>query len=337
MFIKKIILVSTIFIFGLTYSQSVQDELRTAKELWTQGKCKQAMVHMDKVRTRLNDFPDNARSQIEKSFLEWSGILQNSSKLKHMLKEAIPPIADTTGKTIPLAKLQTVRDSLNKLLSLSNSIQCLDIQDEIQTKIIITMDSTNLVMDKYIDDIISDNEGLRTAIDSLTKLARRYKRLLPVLDSLRAIIARQSGNIRALQAQVDTILLMASQTANISGGDEFSAISSPTDQIANALLDGVENRIISLGEGKVRRKDYTDEQSDSLLGEFTAIASWLDTSLVAKNSPTRAKALRELCFNYTDLIFSHNKSNNLIRWVALILLAIIVIAAIVFALKRKKK
>ncbi len=337
MLIKRIIFIIFLLLFGLSYARSVQDELREAKKLWQKGKCKDAMALMDEVRTRLNDFPENTRSQIEKSFLEWSDVLRKSTDLEAKIINAMPHIVDTTEKTIPLEKLQAARDSLNKLLSLSKSIKCLDIRNNVQQKLIISLDSTNLAMDKYVDDIISKNKELKSAVDSLTKLARRYKRLLPVLDSLRAMIARQSSDIKSLQAQVDTILMMASQTANISGGEEFSAITSPRDMIANALLDGVENRIIAIGEGKVKRKDYTEQQGDSLIVKLTAIASWLDTSLVAKNSPQRAEALRELCFKYTDLIISHNKSSNLVRWIALILLAIIVIAAIIFALGRKKK
>ncbi|RKZ32258.1 hypothetical protein DRQ33_06200 [bacterium] len=333
---KYILLFSIILISGLCLAQGIQDKLKTAKELWEQGKCEKAIEYIMEIRFRLNDFPENVRPEIENMIVQWETFSEQQKKLVQKIENNIPSIRDDENKLIPLKKLQAVRDSFNTLYLKSDEIECVEMRKHLQLKISGLIDSVNIYVDKYVEQIIAQNEDLKIAVDSLKRLARKYKQFVPVVDSLKSLIARKSDDMEKLQKQVDSILLMVSQTANISTDEEFTSISNPVTMVANALLEGVQNKIIAIGEGRVKRKDYGQEQRDSLMGELNAIVAWLDTSTVARNSPDRANALKKLCFGYMDTLASHKKSSDAVKWIALTLLIFIVIIALIIAFKQRK-
>ena len=318
-------------------AQNLQEELTSAKLLWKQGNCRAAMKHLQNVIARINDLPEGVRPEVNKLFAEWDKTIREQENTNEKILSAIPSVRDESGKPYPLAKMQAIRDSLIKLFAITDSLSCYDLKITTKARIEILLDSANAFVDDYVDKIISENADLKKAVDSLTQLARRYKRLLPVLDSLKALVARQAGNIDALQSQIDSILMMATQTVEIVGGEEVQTLSRPVELVAKSLLDGVENRIIAIGEGKVARKNYTDEERDSLLAQLSAIAEWLDTSLVAKSSPERAGALRMLCHQYMDMLFAQEQSGKAVRWIALAILILIAVVALGLGFARGRR
>ena len=54
--------------------------------------------------------------------------------------------------------------------------------------------------------IVSENGKLSKSVDSLRVLAKKYKALLPVLDSLRSMISKNIDKVDYLQAQLDSML-----------------------------------------------------------------------------------------------------------------------------------
>jgi len=319
-----------------SWAQSAQDELRQADKLWITRHCLEAFAHLENVRKRINDFPDNVHPEIENRYIVWQDTIAAMQLLEKEIDTAVSTVLNIEKQKWAISELQSARDSLNILLHRIDEIICIDMREPLEYKISNFIEGINSHVDGYIDTLLAQNIGLKTSVDSLGELAKRYRILLPLLDSLRAIIARSSEDIEHLQAQVDSIIAMATQTTNVTGGEEFVSITTPIGMIANALLRGIENRIIAIGEGTVRPVNYMAEQKDSLLNELSEMASWLDTSLVAKNAPQKSAALRELCFEYIDMIYAPKKSMQNIKWFALAILAFVVIIAIVIAIGRWK-
>ena len=337
---KSILFITLAMISGLLFAESSQEMLNKAQLSWKSGDCGSAMAQMEKVKAKVNDFPEQMRPQIETIFSAWNDTVTKFENKSSQISMAIPSLKTAEGIALPLSELQSARKQIADLIVTSDEITCRDIRMKLQNKLFAYQDSANVVIDGYIDSLITKNTKLSAAVDSLRILARKYHQLLPIIDSLRALVAKNADRINLLQAQMDSIVAMATQSIKIiKGGPELGkTISSPTQTVSDALLGLVENKLVAIGEGKIRPRKFKEEQKDTIMLQLNEIATWLDTSMVAKSSPQRASALRELTYSYMDLLSQRPKPKPVL-WIAIIagvaIIAIIIIA-VLQAFRRKK-
>ncbi len=326
--------------FSLSYCAGGQELLYNAHKLWNSGDCTAAMAKMEKVKAKLNDFPADARKQVEATYVAWQETLASEQKKSYKIESAMPKITNSDGEPLPIGELQAAQRQLTDLLEQSNGITCLDIRLSLNRELLARQDSANMLIDNYIDLIIGENSRLSSAVDSLRKLAKRYRHLLPVLDSLRSTVAKNADNLKFLQAQLDSMVSMASQAAYISGKttEGKKQISTPTAMMSDAVMKMVENKLIAIGEGKVRPQNYTKSERDTILIELKRISAYLDTSVAAKLSPRKATLLKNLSNEYRNMMeFPQRNAKNTIVWIVLAALVIVILLAVAQSFRRRKK
>ncbi len=325
-------------IVGLLCAQSAQDMLNRAKELWSSGDCAGAMAMMEKVRARLNDFPEKLRAQVEATYIAWNDTITENQNIYSRLLNAIPPLRTQKGELLPLNELQNARDRIAELNMQADKITCHDIRMKLKNRLRACQDSTNHQIDTHIDNIVVENKALSKSVDSLRVLAKKYRQLLPVLDSLRAIIARNSENLAFLQAQLDSMVKVATEAVRVTKriGEMPTSISAPVQIVSDAALEIVESKIIVLGETKIRKGKYKDEQKDTLIMELDNIIAWLDTSMAGKLVPEKAAALRELANGYRDMLVVQPQKRDYTGVIIIGGLLVIVVISAIFVLRKKK-
>ncbi len=326
------------------WASSLQEELNTAKKLWEQGNCHGAMRHLKKVIARINDFPENVQPQINKLFMDWNDEVQKQDSLNEVILKSIPSIPslrDSANNMVEFGKIQQIRDSLSALLNAAESISCYDIKMITREKIQVKIDSLDELIDNYVDEIIEENETLKATLDSIEQLLSRRTAenlvLRAMVDSLKREIAVKSDQLDKIQAQLDTVLTMIKQTLEVVSPEESRVLSSPSMAASAMLMNSIENKIVAIGEGKIARKNYTDDEKDSLLKELSDISDWLDTSIVAQLDQERAQALQNLCHHYMDMLFAQEKSGEAIRWIALAILILIAVVSLGLMFARNRR
>ncbi len=339
-FFSLTIAVAIFLSFSISYCEGGQELLYNAHKLWNSGDCTAAMAKMEKVKAKLSDFPADARKQVEATYIAWQETLANFQKISYEIESAMPKLSNSDGEPLPIGELQSAQKQLTDLLEKSNSITCLDIRLSLNRELLAKQDSANMLIDGYIDLIIGENSRLSCAVDSLRKLAKRYRHLLPILDSLRATVAKNSDNLNFLQAQLDSMVSMASQAAAISGkiDEGKKQISTPTAMMSDAVMKMVENKLIAIGEGKVRPQNYTKSERDTIKMELKRISAYLDTSVAAKLSPKKALLLKNLSNEYRNMLeLPQQNAKNTIVWIVLAALVIVILLAVAQSFRRRKK
>ncbi len=331
-------LTTTLILIGCTatFAQSSQDELKEAQKLWQSRQCKDAYKKMENVHKRLADFPESVRPKIEEQYLAWTDSLETMQTLEKEIRNGIPEVLDNSGKPLPLAQLQESRDSLNHLLAKAERIYCRDLKMPLVTDIQMRLRAANTNLDNFVENILAENAKLSTSIDSLQKIAKKYKILLHVVDSLKSEIARNADNLDKVQKQVDLMLAMAQQTSTITTGDLGTAVKSPIETVAEALLTGVENKIFSIGEGKIRNRNLKQEQKDSIAAQLDTVVAWLDSSIVAKNAPERANSLKMLANDYLNLMNVERPFLERYKWFILGGLGALALVAVIIGILKMK-
>lgn len=322
----------------ILYAQGAQDILKNAWELWTAGDCSAAMDRLAEVRTRIDDFPVQLKPQIEATYIGWMDTIAAQEERYFEILSSAPALRDEQNTPLPIDEIQSARLLINELLTSAENIACRDIKVRLLQKLFARQDSATMMLDKYIDAIIGENVRLSTSLDSLRGLARRYHHLLPLLDSLRSIVAQNADKIEILQAQMDSMVTMASQAVSVAkySPEELPVeIVSPTQVVSNALLEMIESRLVFIGENKIRARKFAKAQKDSIMKELYEIAVWLDTSMVAKTSPQKSTSLKQLAYSYMDLLTMRPKPQPAI-WIVGIVLLLIVLIAVAQAFRRKR-
>ncbi len=329
------LLIISLEVFG---AQTSQDALFDAKRLWQSGNCQEALSKMRQVMKKAGDFPEQIGQKVRETYSAWRDTFDEQVNIYKQILDSIPPVSGINGEPLPLDQLQKVRNTIAELMSRSDEIRCKDLRAELKKILALYQDTVNLYLDNYIDILISENARLSTAVDSLRKLAKRYHHILPILDSLRTIIIQSADKIELLQSQLDSIVLMATQATSIVRHryeEAPTSISQPTKLASSAMLELVESRVIAIGEGKIRKQKFTKAQRDSLLSELNGIVIWLDTSMVARISPEKSAALKELTYKYTDILTRPSPRNSIV-WIVLGALIIVILIAVAQALRRNR-
>ncbi|MCD6418922.1 hypothetical protein J7M00_09105 [bacterium] len=338
---KNFFIITLSLVIAVLYSsasgENSQELLYKAHKLWSSGDCSAAMSNMEKVISRLNDFPADARKQVQATYIAWQDTIERMRKISFEISSSLPELYDENGEPLPLPELQNVPTKIKELLKKLDEITCTDMKLSLKRMILSKQDTANLLIDRYIDIIIGENARLSSAVDSLRRIAKRYSYLLPVLDSLRSMVAKNSQNLKFLQAQIDSMVAMASQSITLTGknAENKKEISAPTTMMSRALLRMVENRIIAIGEGKVRNQNYSESERDTILSELTHIYTWLDTSTAAKLSPERASFLKNLTTEYIGAMEVSRRKSNTFIYILLAFFIVIILLAVAQTLRRR--
>lgn len=323
-------------LFSVAFAQSAQDMLYRAWELWKSGECVKAMTQIEKVRDRISDFPEQLQPQIEATYTAWSDTVAKDEEIYFSIISSLPQILTPKGEPLPLNAIQSARETTAVLISKAEQINCNDLRTKLMHKLLSRIDSANIVLDTYVDILIGENARLSASVDSLRRLAKRYYHLLPILDSLRTIIVKNAGNVSFLQAQLDSMVTMATQAAQIaSPSSELpTAIITPVKMVSDAMLKMVENRLVIIGEARIRPGKIRGAQKDSILSELGHIATWLDTSMTAKISPQKSAAMKQLAYSYIDMLKVPQKRGPII-WLVMLGLLIVILIAIAQVFRRR--
>lgn len=329
---KKTFIIFTIFILAVPLLSQIQEWINESNELWERGRCVEAVRTMEKVLSRINDLPDQHRKEVERIYSSWRVVLDGSEQIAGALRLRFPQ----TQKITPQNAF-AILESVAVLKSEANKIECKDIRDALLNSLELLQNDVHFSLDTVVTRILMENEELSRKLDSVRVLAKKYSALRPVVDSLRKVVWVYSESTQALKAQLDTILIMASQGASILKGmpaEEFREVATPVGIAAIAFLKQVEGTINALGEAIVYSNIITSSQKDSILARFEAIESWLDTSLVARTAPQEAEKLKALCAAYKASLEEKAREGKFI-WIGLALVAVVLFVIILYIVLKK--
>jgi myosin heavy subunit len=322
----------------MLYAESAQDMFNYAQKLWEDGDCSGAMVRMETIMERLDDFPEDMRKKIKDTHKNWQNIIDDDEETIKEIRSLLPHLTDDDHKPQSIEKLQSARSTIERLIATSDNITCRDMRSEIKPRLRAVSDSANSMIDGYIDIIISQNVELSKRVDSLRVLASKYHKLLPVLDSLRSLVTKYADNQERLEKELDQIVKIAAEGALMTSGDGMVTFSSPAQLVSDAVLDMIQSRIVVIGETQAKKTDLKPAQKDTISARLDSLIAWLDTSSASQNSREKAQNLKSLASGYKELLNKPQKRSykNQIFGAALSVIVIIAILILIGSRKCKK-